>query len=74
MDYDDAVQQSKETMRLMRNVFSGRINHFQETIRQKIDDAVAKQHFERAAKLKEVYVFAQQLQSKQTVIIDRELS
>jgi len=74
LTYQQACDQSEETINAMRSLFSWRITVFQEYVEKQMQSAVEQENYERAAKLRDLHSFAFGLKEKQTVVLERDIS
>ena len=59
---------------MITSFFAGNTKPIEEEIRKQIDDAIHKEHFERAAKLRDMYIKIDSLVERQTVVVDQSIS
>jgi excinuclease ABC subunit C len=69
----DAIQAQKD-MQYIMNFFKWNTDPVEKEIREKITDAIEKQHFERAAKLRDMLLHMEQFTEKQTAVLSQPLS
>lgn len=73
--YDEYVYEYAQITKLVTNCFAGKTGPVLEILQQQLNEAVAQEHFERCAILRDVYQFIQTLdQSYQHVVIKKPLS
>ncbi len=71
MSYEQALEENRTMIRIIRALFSWKITEFQTHIKKKITDAIKKEHFEWATKLRDLHNYAEHLKNKQTIIVNR---
>lgn len=74
LTHQQAKIKSDESMKLLRAVFSWRIKQFQAYIKKQIDEAIDKENFERAVKLRDMHIYAETLVEKQSVVFTQDIS
>ncbi len=65
---------SRRMVALLVDFFSGNTKPVQKEILAQIDRCIEKQHFEWAAKLRDIYVHIEKFVEKQTVVLDKPVT
>ena len=65
------AQQAQKDLQYIVNFFKGNTGAVETEIREKIDDAIKQQHFEWAAKLRDMLLHMEQFTEKQTVVLSQ---
>jgi excinuclease ABC subunit C len=68
---DEAIERYEQCRTLLRAFFTGNTLPIEQYIRNEIDSAVAQEHFERAAKLRDIYHMITGLSQQQHIILDQ---
>jgi excinuclease UvrABC nuclease subunit len=74
MSYDEAVDDSKQMIKLLRDLFMGRTNKLQEYMNMQMQHAVDSEKYERAAKLRDMVFQLQNVSQKQSIVFDTDIS
>ena len=72
--YDEAVEKNKQTVRLLVDFFSGRIKSIEDQIYEQIQQAIQTQHFEYAARLRDILSGISFFTEKQHVVLDAAIT
>lgn len=72
--YDEYRQEYADIIKQIVAFFRGNTKPIKQTILAHIDQAIASQHFERAAKLRDIYTKIDELAERQTVVVDQHIS
>ena len=72
--YDESVHQYKKILSLLSDFFSGKTKTLKEYIMQRLEESVQQQHFEYAAKLRDMYTKVDLLTEKQNVVLSRPVT
>jgi excinuclease ABC subunit C len=72
--YEEYKTEYAHIINLITSFFAGNTKPIEQEIRRQIDEAIAKQHFERAAKLRDIYVKIDSLVEKQRVVVEQSIS
>lgn len=64
-------QQASKDLQYIINFFKGNTEPVEQEIRQRIEDAISRQHFERAAKLRDMLFHMEKFTEKQTVVLSQ---
>lgn len=67
-------EEAKQDLQYIVNFFKGNTGPVEKEIRQKIEDAIQQQHFEWAAKLRDMLLHMEQFTEKQTVVLSESNS
>lgn len=74
MSYDEAVDNSKQMVKLLRDLFMGRTSRLEEYMSQQMQHAIDTQKYERAAKLRDMVYQLQNVSQKQSMVFDTDIS
>lgn len=72
--YDEAVEKNKQTVRLLVDFFSGRTKSIEDQIYEQIQQAIQTQHFEYAARLRDILSGISFFTEKQHVVLDAAIT
>lgn len=73
-NYDDYKKEYKDIVHKIVSFFQGNTRAIEKDIRSKIQDAIDKQHFEWAAKLRDIYTKIDALTERQRVVVESNLN
>lgn len=74
MSYDEALDDSKQMLKLLRDLFMWRTNKLVEYMTQQMQHAIDGEKFERAAKLRDMVFQLQNVSQKQSIVFDADIS
>lgn len=72
--YDQYRQEYADIVKQIVAFFRGNTKPIKQTILNHINESIASEHFERAAKLRDIYTKIDELAERQTVVVDQHIS
>lgn len=72
--YDEYRQEYADIIKQIVAFFRGNTKPIKQTILAHINEAISSEHFERAAKLRDIYTKIDELAERQTVVVDQHIS
>gem|GEM_PF-2961720 len=72
--YDEYKEEYADIIKQIVAFFGGNTKPIKQTILSHINEAIAAEHFERAAKLRDIYTKIDELAERQTVVVDQHIS
>lgn len=73
-DYEESIKEYQKIIKVLVDFFKWNSKSLEKVILEKIEEAVQKQHFEWAARLRDIYFNLQKFVDKQTVVLEKDVT